>query len=129
MEKDFIASGAGITAVMLTVQLGAEKKRKGRYKKNMARTNYQRGADKERRIINFFKARFPDCIAFRSAGSHSPIDVVIIHPVTGEIRLIQSKLGHLPYKEREKIKQEGLKLNGPYQVLFELWDDEHSYTA
>ena len=40
------------------------------------RTMYQKGADRERKIVN--RAREKGHIAFRSAGSHSPIDVCII---------------------------------------------------
>lgn len=86
----------------------------------MSRTNYQRGADKERRIVNKF--RDEGCLAFRSAGSHSPIDVIALNPFTKIIKLIQSKLGYLNPKQKEIIKTEGLKLNGNYKVEFELWD-------
>ena len=86
----------------------------------MALTNYQRGANKERRIVNFWRAK--KCVALRSAGSHSIIDVVVISPHERVVRLIQSKLGKLSNKERERIKIEGEKLNGEYEVKFELWD-------
>ena len=88
----------------------------------MSRTNYQRGADKERRIVNLFKAQ--GCTALRSAGSHSPIDVIAIDPKDKEIFLIQSKLrGHknLSKKEKEKILKEGEALGGLYNVKFKLW--------
>lgn len=93
---------------------------------NMSRTNYQKGADKERRIINHFKKN--GCLAFRSAGSHSIIDVVVVEPNSKVIRLIQAKTttkaGHKSklYKpEKERILNEGNKLNGTYEVRFELW--------
>jgi len=86
----------------------------------MAKTNYQRGAAKELRIVNKFRAI--GCISFRSAGSHSPIDVVVIDPKTWKIKLIQSKLGYLSPKKKIDIITEGQKLNGEYMVTFELWD-------
>lgn len=89
----------------------------------MPRTNYQKGADKERRILNFYKNR--DCIAFRSAGSHSIIDVVAIDVKQKKIFLIQSKLNgefNLSKNKRKEILDEGSKLNGIYSVFFELWD-------
>lgn len=92
----------------------------------MPRTNYQRGADKERRILNFFRKQ--GCLAFRSAGSHSIIDVIALEPSTHIIRLIQAKtttkaahMSKLSAPERKRIMEEGSKLNGAYEVRFELW--------
>ena len=85
----------------------------------MALTNYRRGTDKERRIVNKFRAR--DCIALRSAGSHSIIDVVVIDYMNHEIKLIQSKLGYLSKRKKKEILDQGNALNGAYQVNFELW--------
>ena len=81
--------------------------------------NYKNGAEKERRIMNKFREQ--GCIAFRSAGSHSPIDVCVINPIIKEILLIQSKLGYLSIPEKARILSEGEKLNGDYRVKFELW--------
>lgn len=86
----------------------------------MALTNYRRGADKERRIVNKF--RKAGAIALRSAGSHSIIDVVTIDKQNKIILLIQSKLGYLSKPEKERIRKEGEQLNGDYRVVFELWD-------
>ena len=93
----------------------------------MPRTNYQRGADKERRILNAFRKK--GCIALRSAGSHSIIDVVVIDPYTFNIKLIQAKTStrgthetKLSEKARQKIIDFGSKLDGLYHVRFELWD-------
>lgn len=84
-------------------------------------TNYKRGADKERRIVNRF--REAGYLAFRSAGSHSPIDVFALNPKTHEIILVQSKLGKfLSNPAREKIIQEGKKLNGIYTLSFALME-------
>ena len=85
------------------------------------RTNYQRGADKERRILNLFKKN--GFISFRSAGSHSIIDVIAINKEIKIIKLIQSKLGYLNPKAKKDILEEGNKLDGTYEVKFELWAD------
>lgn len=52
---------------------------------------YRKGADREREIVNMFKKK--GYLSFRSAGSHSPIDVFALNPQTKEILLIQSKAG------------------------------------
>lgn len=66
----------------------------------MPNKNYRRGADKERRLVNDFKAL--GMLAFRSAGSHSPIDVFALDPKEKKIYLVQCKT----YKARmsEKAK-------------------------
>jgi Holliday junction resolvase len=89
----------------------------------MARTHYQRGADRERRILNKFLLN--GWIGARSAGSHSIIDIWVLEPEEKKIVLIQSKLNgkeNLSKPERERILTEGRKLNGTYEVEFQLWD-------
>jgi len=89
----------------------------------MKSTNYRRGAEKERRIVNKFRSLGQ--IALRSAGSHSPIDVVVIDKEKREIRLIQAKLTNLHSLgkgEREKLLKEMDSFNGIYVVKGELWD-------
>ena len=83
--------------------------------------NYKRGYEKERRIVN--EARDRGCIAFRSAGSHSPIDVAIIDYNNAEIKLIQCKStkklkGGIEPKLKEKLERELGFLNGTYTVRF-----------
>ena len=55
---------------------------------------YRKGAVFEREIVNL--ARSKGNLAFRTAGSHSPIDVVIISQKNKTITLIQAKAGKLP---------------------------------
>jgi hypothetical protein len=89
----------------------------------MARTYYQRRADRERRILNKFLEK--QWIGSRSAGSHSIIDIWVLNPERHQIYLIQSKLNgkeNLSRPERERILTEGRKLNGTYEVEFQLWD-------
>jgi len=85
-------------------------------------TNYRKGADKERRIVN--KARERGCLAFRSAGSHTIVDVCVINPILKKIWLIQSKLRgkqNLSGKEIDRIIEKGKILDGTYEVVFSLW--------
>ena len=84
----------------------------------MPNKNYVKGRAKEYRIINYFRAL--DYLAFRSAGSHSPIDVIAINTDMREIRLIQAKPNSMSKKNKEKIKKENEKLNGIYSVIFEV---------
>ena len=86
----------------------------------MPRTNYQRGADKERRIVN--KLKKEGYLTARSAGSHSIIDVWAINPQYKMVKLIQSKLGGVSHNQANKLMEEGTKLNGVYVVEFELWE-------
>ena len=57
--------------------------------KKMPNKNYENGVRFERKVVN--KARDLGLIAFRSAGSHSPFDVVIIDKSNRIINLIQCK--------------------------------------
>ena len=56
----------------------------------MPNYNYLKGVRKERKLVN--DARAQGFLAFRSAGSHSPIDVVIIDPEHETIKLVQLTL-------------------------------------
>lgn len=80
------------------------------------RTNYKRGSEKERRIVN--KARKEGKIAFRSAGSHSPIDVCIIDRIARKISFVQSKLGYFPEVQKKRILEEFKDLQGTFEVEF-----------
>ncbi len=82
---------------------------------------YKRGSEKERTIAK--RARDLGNIAFRSAGSRSPIDVVIINHKLREISLIQCKhslalRGGIPPKLKAKLEQEFGFLDGIYKVQF-----------
>ena len=87
----------------------------------MGRTPYQRGADKERRIVNKFRKE--GCLALRSAGSHSPIDVIVVDDKNKLIRLIQSKMGKSYTRTfKDKLLLSLKYLNGTYAVKAEVWD-------
>lgn len=77
---------------------------------------YKRGADKEYRIIN--NLRKQSFIAQRSAGSHSPWDVVAIQPERRVIMLIQSKGGSATFRQLKKLEAENQKFDGVYFVKF-----------
>lgn len=81
-------------------------------------TNYQKGANKERKIVN--QARSEGKIAFRSAGSHSPIDVCVIDTQKRIIKLIQSKAYKLSDNAISKLYESNRGLNGDYKVIFEV---------
>ena len=67
----------------------------------MPNKNYISGVRRERQIVN--EARKKGLIAFRSAGSHSPIDCVVIDISTRKIQLIQVKNKKVYGKEKKKI--------------------------
>ena len=85
----------------------------------MVNKNYNNGANKERRIVNQLKKAGYD-IAFRSAGSHSPIDCVAIHRKKREILFIQSKPKDMSQKAKDKIFDEQSWLWDTFRVTFEV---------
>ena len=88
----------------------------------MPNLNYRRGADYERWIVNHFRNK--GWLAFRSAGSHSPIDVIAVDPLSGEIKLIQAKTGAKIHGINLEKIIDLKKLNGYYNVAFELWEKD-----
>lgn len=80
---------------------------------------YRKGADYERKIVK--AAREDGKLAFRSAGSHSPIDVVIISNDDRTIKLIQAKAGKsMSDKAKARLRESLGYLNGTYEVMFEV---------
>lgn len=83
---------------------------------------YKRGADKERTLV--LRAKREGKIAFRSAGSHSPIDVCIIDVENLTIELIQCKstfgmpVDYIKPKLKEKLEKQLSYLDGVYSVKF-----------
>lgn len=88
----------------------------------MPNLNYKRGADKERKIVK--KAREQGKIAFRSAGSHSPIDLIIVDYSSKHIVLAQCKhskalRGAIPPELKEKLEKDWKPIiEGTYSVEF-----------
>ena len=81
-------------------------------------TNYQKGVRKERKFVN--EARAEGHISLRSAGSHSPIDVVIIDHRNKQISLIQCKPNNFSASKTEKLMKDNAHLNGFYYVSFDV---------
>ena len=82
----------------------------------MPNKNYLKGVRFERKLVN--EARNKGLIAFRSAGSHSPIDVVIIDTIKGYIELIQCKKA----KSYDKSKYSNNKIK-EYLVSFMIQEE------
>ena len=82
----------------------------------MGRNWYRRGADKERAIVR--AAKKEGHIALRSAASRSPIDVVIIRPMSRTITLMQCKTGYFSNSEKQRLEEKYTHLKGVYQVEF-----------
>lgn len=80
----------------------------------MPNRNYLNGVAKERKIVN--EARAQGMVAFRSAGSHSPIDAVIIDPIQHIIRLVQCKPKSMSDKSKEKLLDTLNFMDGFYNV-------------
>lgn len=59
-------------------------------------------------------------ISFRSAGSHSPIDVIGIDPEKRIIKLIQCKPKSMSQNKRNEILEANKGLQGTFQVTFEV---------
>jgi len=81
----------------------------------MSNKNYVKGRRKEYALVHDYKAQGCD-IAFRSAGSHSPIDVVAIDKTKKIIYLIQAKPDNMNETNKRKLLKEHKELNNKYQV-------------
>ena len=82
----------------------------------MPNKNYIRGRRKEYKIVH--RERALGNIAFRSAGSHSCIDVVSINTHDKIITFIQSKPDSMSDNQRKKIEDDNNKLNDEYLCCF-----------
>tara|TARA_R100001530_G_scaffold90888_1_gene63154 strand:- start:427 stop:684 length:258 start_codon:yes stop_codon:yes gene_type:complete len=82
----------------------------------MPNRNYIKGVRKERKIVN--TAKCSGHIAFRSAGSHSPIDVCVINKKEKTIRLIQCKPDNMSDAAKKRLEDEHKELNDFYTVRF-----------
>jgi Holliday junction resolvase len=82
----------------------------------MPNRNYIKGVKKERAIVN--EARDKGLIAFRSAGSHSPIDVCVIDKMNRTIMFIQCKPNSMSMLNKNRLEQQLKELNDMYHVSF-----------
>ncbi len=85
----------------------------------MPNKNYVKGRNKEYKICdNLRKEGY--AIVQRTAGSHSPIDVIAINKLTKIIKLVQSKPDNLSEKKKKELEIESNWLNNPFRVEFEI---------
>lgn len=85
----------------------------------MPNKNYEKGRRKEYKICNELKeAGFE--IVQRTAGSHSPVDIIAINKELGEIRFIQAKPDNFSDIATERLLKENKWLNGWFEVFFEV---------
>lgn len=85
--------------------------------------NYQKGVRLERKIVN--EARADGCISFRSAGSHSPFDVVIVDLKLRKIAFVQCKSGQWDEYKMNKLEDKWCVNDGPFDVIFRVEGDEN----
>lgn len=80
---------------------------------------YRKGADYERKLVK--EAKEDGLIAFRSAGSHSPIDVILIDVENKIIDLLQCKAGK-SYTEsfKQRLRDQYISLSGQFLVRFDV---------
>jgi hypothetical protein len=97
----------------------------------MTYTNYQKGAARERKIIKNWLLRHGfgtmkeandsgRYIVFRTAGSHSPVDIGIIDINNKAMSFIQSKPESMSQSQKDKLFEELKGLNGIFSVTFEV---------
>lgn len=84
--------------------------------RNMPNRNYIKGRKKEYKLVNVEKSQ--GNIAFRSAGSHSPIDVISIDIENKKIKFIQSKPDNWTESQIKKLLGQNDFFNGTYDVEF-----------
>ena len=89
------------------------------FKIKMVNKNYQKGTRFERKLVN--EARAKKCIAFRSAGSHSPIDVVVIDTKNKRIWFHQCKKGK--HNLTKKMKKDFENLSDEYIAIFNIEEE------
>lgn len=83
----------------------------------MVNRRYRKGYEYERKLVN--KERDKGNVSFRSAGSHSPIDVISIDHRNKRIELVQAKAGEsYTDSKKAKIQAENSYLEGKYDVVF-----------
>ena len=83
----------------------------------MPNANYLKGRRKEYSIVDEFRKKGFDIVQ-RTAGSHSPIDVIAISKELLEIVLVQSKPDNISSNKKEKILKDNEFLNNNYKVRF-----------
>lgn len=85
----------------------------------MPNKNYVKGRRKEYKICEDLKKAGYDIVQ-RTAGSHSPIDVIAISRNPRIIILIQVKPNNYPDKNISKLLKENIWLDGNFRVMFQV---------
>ena len=85
----------------------------------MPNRNYEKGRRKEYKIVNILK-NLNYKIVQRTAGSHSPIDIIAIKEDTKEILFVQAKPDNFRKTQEEIIKKKNNWLNGKFTAKFEV---------
>ena len=83
------------------------------------KNNYRNGRQKEYRIMKKERAKGIKYV-IRSAGSHSPIDIISIDVNERVIRFIQCKPKSMGEAARQRLLDENNLLNGGFQARFEV---------
>lgn len=83
----------------------------------MPNKNYLKGRRKEYKIRREYLNNDWDIVQ-RTAGSHSPVDIIAIDKITKRIDFIQCKPDDMTEKEKEKIISENQWLNGVFRTEF-----------
>jgi len=83
----------------------------------MANKQYTKGRRREHYICDKLKKQGYDIVQ-RSAGSHSPFDIIAINKESKEIKLIQVKPESIQQSNVNKIMNDNALLNGVYSVKF-----------
>lgn len=84
----------------------------------MTNSNYIKGRRKEYRVMN--DERKLGNLVLRSAGSHSPIDVVSIDVKARVIKFIQCKPDSMSEIEKNKLLSACQSLNDNFKCVFEI---------
>ena len=85
----------------------------------MANKNYCRGRRKEYGACEKLKKEGFEIVQ-RTAGSHSPIDILAIDTKNKIIKLVQVKAGPLSPGKQKEILKENRTLSGEFEVSFEI---------
>jgi len=86
-------------------------------------TVYQKGARKEYWLADKLKEEGYDIVQ-RTAGSHSPVDIIAINTKDKRIKFVQSKrtlnrdMSYINPQIKAKIEKENYALNGVFLVEF-----------
>ena len=83
----------------------------------MPNKNYVKGRKKEYKLVHQLKDEGWDIVQ-RTAGSHSPVDIIAINKKLRLIRLIQAKPDNYPQSQEDKILSDNSWLNNVYRVEF-----------